>query len=119
MDRPFFFDNPALPTLQPWMNTTAPPAERFVARRNPFFHRVDGAGRQLPYIDEVILARTEQRHTASKTAAAQTALQARGLAFQHGPALQMAEKAGRIRVPLLPVGRRAQRAHYPNPTPQD
>ena len=37
-------DNPDLPTLQPWMNTTKPPADRFVAVRNPYFHRVDAAG---------------------------------------------------------------------------
>ena len=49
------FDNPALPTLQPWVNTTRPPATRFVAKRNPYFHRVDGQGQQLPYIDEVVM----------------------------------------------------------------
>src|SRR3546814_12691792 len=85
----------ALPTLQPWMNTTAPPAERFVARRNPFFHRVDAAGRQLPYIDEVILARTEPRLIAAKAAAGETDLPARGLAFQDGAALKLAAKEGR------------------------
>jgi peptide/nickel transport system substrate-binding protein len=37
-------DNPDLPTLQPWMNTTRPPADRFVAVRNPYFHRVDQNG---------------------------------------------------------------------------
>ena len=37
---------PDLPTLQPWVNTDAPPpSERFVFERNPYFHRVDdGAG---------------------------------------------------------------------------
>ena len=34
-------ENPDLPTLEPWVNTTAPPAERFVFERNPYFHRVD------------------------------------------------------------------------------
>ncbi len=49
------FDNPDLPTLQPWMNTTKPPADRFVVVRNPYFHRVDANGRQLPYIDRVVM----------------------------------------------------------------
>ena len=31
-DDMYEFDNPDLPTLQPWMHTTPPPAERFVAR---------------------------------------------------------------------------------------
>src|SRR3546814_2436936 len=77
MDRPFFFDNPDLPTLQPWANTTAPPAERFVARRNPYFHRVDATGRQLPYIDELILDRTAPRLIPTKAAAGEADLQAR------------------------------------------
>jgi peptide/nickel transport system substrate-binding protein len=42
-----------LPTLEPWINTTPLPSTRFVFVRNPYFHRVDKAGRQLPYIDRV------------------------------------------------------------------
>ncbi|GAB4391289.1 MAG: ABC transporter substrate-binding protein [Kiloniellaceae bacterium] len=113
-DRLFFFDNPELPTLQPWMNTTAPPAERFVARRNPYFHRVDAEGRQLPYIDEVILDRTEPRLIPAKAAAGESDLQARGLSFQDAAALKQAEKDGRTRVHLWPIGRGAQIALYPN-----
>ncbi len=48
-------DNPDLPTLDPWVLQTKPPADRFVFERNPYFHRVDAAGRQLPYIDQVVL----------------------------------------------------------------
>lgn len=113
-DRLFFFDNPELPSLQPWINTSAPPAERFVARRNPYFHRVDAEGRQLPYIDEVILDRTEPRLIPAKAAAGETGLQARGLAFQDGAVLKQAEKDGRIRLHLWPIGRGAQMALYPN-----
>ena len=39
----------------PWRNTTKPPAEQFVFERNPYFHRVDENGLQLPYIDRFIL----------------------------------------------------------------
>src|SRR3546814_17420965 len=103
MDRPFFFDNPDLPTLQPWANTTAPPAERFVARRNPYFHRVDATGRQLPYIDELILDRTAPRLIPTKAAAGEADLQARGLSFADATALKQAERDGRIKVHLWPV----------------
>ncbi|MEO3429266.1 ABC transporter substrate-binding protein [Pelagibius sp. CAU 1746] len=113
-DRMFFFDNPELPTLQPWVNTSMPPAERFVARRNPYFHRVDGEGRQLPYIDEVILDRTEPRLIPAKTAAGEVGLQARGLTFQDGAVLKQAEKEGRLRLHLWPIGRGSQLALYPN-----
>ena len=43
-DNQYKFDNPDLPTLQPWMNTTKPPATRFVGLRNPYYHRVDPNG---------------------------------------------------------------------------
>jgi len=68
-DNMYQFDNPQLPTLQPWMNTSKPPADRFVALRNPYFHRVDASGRQLPYIDRVVLAVAERAlATTSRTA---------------------------------------------------
>ena len=54
-DEQYRFDNPDLPTLEPWINTTPLPSTRFVLVRNPYFHRVDTAGRQLPYIDRVIV----------------------------------------------------------------
>ncbi len=113
-DRMFRFDNPELPSLQPWVNTSAPPAERFVARRNPFFHRVDGAGRQLPYIDEVVLSRSQPRLVAARAAAGEIDLQARGLTFQDGAVLKQAEKDGKIKLHLWPIGRGAQLALYPN-----
>ncbi|WP_420348910.1 ABC transporter substrate-binding protein [Pelagibius sp.] len=113
-DRPFRFDNPERPTLQPWINTVPPPADRFVATRNPFFHRVDGQGRQLPYIDEVILTRTQARLMAAKAAAGEADLIARGLSFKDAAVLKEAEDRGRITLRLWPIGRGAQLALYPN-----
>ena len=54
-DNLYEFDNPELPTLQPWMNVTKMPATRFRVVRNPYFHRVDQNGLQLPYIDTVVM----------------------------------------------------------------
>ncbi|NIA69557.1 ABC transporter substrate-binding protein [Pelagibius litoralis] len=113
-DRLFRFDNPDLPSLQPWVNTVAPPAERFVARRNPYFHRVDGAGRQLPYIDEVILTPTQPGLIAAKAAAGEADLLARGLSYIDAPVLKAAEERGKIKLRLWPIGRGAQLALYPN-----
>ena len=48
-------ENPDLPTLDPWVNHTAPPAELFRFDRNPYFHRVDTAGHQLPYFDHATM----------------------------------------------------------------
>ena len=44
MARQYRPENPDLPTLDPWRNTTKPPAEQFVFERNPYFHRVDENG---------------------------------------------------------------------------
>ena len=47
-------DNPMLPTLQPWMSATAEGSStRYLFVRNPYYHRVDTQGQQLPYIDVV------------------------------------------------------------------
>ena len=54
MGRMYRDQNPDLPVLEPWHNTTADATQRAVFRRNPYFHRVDPAGRQLPYIDQVV-----------------------------------------------------------------
>jgi peptide/nickel transport system substrate-binding protein len=50
-----FFRNPDLPVIEPWIPVTKPPANRFVYKRNPYFYKVDEAGNQLPYLDEVVL----------------------------------------------------------------
>jgi len=113
-DRLFRMDNPDLPSLQPWVTVSSPPTERFEARRNPYFHRVDASGRQLPYIDRVILDRTEPRLIPIKAAAGETDLQARGLTFQDAATLKQAEKDGRIKLHLWPITRGAQMALYPN-----
>ncbi|HEX5078759.1 MAG TPA: ABC transporter substrate-binding protein, partial [Geminicoccaceae bacterium] len=78
-DRMYRFDNPDLPTLQPWVLRTRPPAVRFVAERNPYYHRIDATGQQLPYIDRVILVVVDGKLIPVKTGAGETDLQARGL----------------------------------------
>jgi peptide/nickel transport system substrate-binding protein len=74
-DGMYKFDNPDLPTLQPWMLTNAPPATRFVFARNPYFHRVDAEGQQLPYIDEVVFDVVDNKLIPIKTGAGETDLQ--------------------------------------------
>ena len=56
LDNQYKNDNPDLPTLQPWVLRTKPPSQRFIFERNPYFHRVDQNGRQLPYIDEIAMS---------------------------------------------------------------
>ena len=113
-DSPFRFDSPGRPTLQPWVVTDRVPGQRFEAERNPYFHRVDGSGRQLPYIDHVVLKRSRQALIPAQAAAGEVDLQARGLALADFTLLKQAEARGAITVRLWPVGRGAQLALYPN-----
>lgn len=50
------FQNSARPTLNAWKFTSAPgeDTERAIAKRNPYYHKVDTAGTQLPYFDQVV-----------------------------------------------------------------
>jgi peptide/nickel transport system substrate-binding protein len=107
-------DNPDLPTLQPWMNTTRPPADRFVAVRNPYFHRVDGQGRQLPYIDRFILAVADPKLIPAKTGAGEADLQARDVHFNNYTFLKQGEKQNGYRTLLWRPGKGSHFALFPN-----
>lgn len=56
------WQNGDLPTLKAWRFTTAYGAgTQVVAERNPYYWKVDTAGRQLPYIDKVVYDVLEDR----------------------------------------------------------
>jgi peptide/nickel transport system substrate-binding protein len=118
-DRMYRFDNPDLPTLQPWVLQNGPPASRFIAERNRNFHRVDQAGQQLPYIDRVLLDVTESRLIPVKTGAGETDLQARGLTFSDYTFLKRSEDNTGLRTHLWQTARGAHLALYPNLNSRD
>ncbi|MFQ5954357.1 MAG: ABC transporter substrate-binding protein [Kiloniellales bacterium] len=118
-DRMYGMDNPELPTLAPWVVINAPPTDRFVARRNPYYHRVDKNGRQLPYIDRVVLARTEGGLIAAKAAAGEADLQAIGLSQRDVAVLKKGAERHGFQVHLWRIGRGAQLALYPNLNARD
>ncbi len=107
-------DNPELPTLQPWMNTTKSPADRFVAVRNPYFHRVDANGLQLPYIDRFVLAVADPKLIPAKTGAGEADLQARDVHFNNYTFLKQGEKQNGYRTRLWRPGRGSHVALFPN-----
>ncbi len=113
-DNMYQFDNPSLPTLQPWINTSKPPADRFVAVRNPYFHRVDENGRQLPYIDRVVMAVAEGKLIPAKTGAGESDLQARDIQFNNYTFLRKGEKRNDYRTLLWRTARGSQFALFPN-----
>jgi len=118
-DQQYRFSNVDLPTLQPWMNTTAPPSDRFVFERNPYYYRVDGKGRQLPYIDRVIVNIADKSLIPAKTGFGESDLQARYIRFDHYTFLKKGESETGYAVRLWPTASGSKVALFPNLTAQD
>src|SRR5205085_1274303 len=97
-------DNPDLPSLEPWILKTRPPADRLVFERNPYYYRVDGAGHQLPYIDRVIYTIADSKIIAAKTGAGESDLQARYLRFDDYTFLKAGEGSNKYHVRLWRTG---------------
>ncbi len=111
--------NPQLPSLQPWVHAEATPDGRFVFARNPFFHRVDGAGQQLPYIDQVELRVVDPAEIPRRVADGEADLQALGLSFEHFAMLKLAEARTDMVVELWVTAAGSEVALYPNLTASD
>lgn len=107
-------DNPKLPTLDPWILRTKPPAQRFVFTRNPYYYRVDQEGHQLPYLDQLIVDVAAASLIPTKTGAGETDLQARYLRFDNYTFLKVGEKRGTYWVRLWDDGRGSNLALFPN-----
>lgn len=107
-------ENPDLPTLQPWINTTKPPADRFVFDRNPYFHKVDQNGVQLPYVDQIVMNIAESSIIPAKTGSGESDLQERYLGFGDYTFLKEGEKRNNYEVRLWTVGKGSAVAFFPN-----
>ncbi|HEV7874136.1 MAG TPA: ABC transporter substrate-binding protein, partial [Enterovirga sp.] len=114
IDDMFDGTNPDIPTLQPWRPTTAAPASRFIFERNPFYHRVDTEGRQLPYIDRIVLDVGAAGLMAAKANSGDTDILFRGLTMADVPVLKEGERAKHYRTLLWPYARGSELALYPN-----
>ncbi len=109
------FDNPAQPTLQPWINASPTGSSRNLFVRNPYYHRIDSRGLQLPYIDVVEMTIVSGGLVAAKANAGETDLQARGLDFPDIAILKKGEEdGGNYRTLLWGNGAASQIAIYPN-----
>ncbi len=118
-NRQYKLDNPELPSLQPWVNTTKKPAERYIFLRNPWFHRVDQHGRQLPYIDMVTVTIVDKSLISAKTGAGESDLQGRYLSLTDYTFLKESETRQKYQVYLWGKGTGAQVAIFPNLTSSD
>ncbi|MDH3701150.1 MAG: ABC transporter substrate-binding protein [Alphaproteobacteria bacterium] len=114
VDNSYKNDNVDLPSLQPWTIATKAPSHRFMFRRNPYFHRIDPNGRQLPYIDRVVMNIVDNKIVAAKTGTGESDLQARYLRFADYTFLRKNAKRGNVDVHLWRIGKGAHLALYPN-----
>lgn len=114
MDNLYRMDNPDLPVLQPWKVVGNATSTRFRFERNPYFHRVDPKGRQLPYIDEVIFDIASPGLIPAKAGAGDTDLQARYLSFDDYTFLKEAEGRFPFETRLWRTAKGAHMALFPN-----
>ena len=118
-DRPYKATNPDLPTLQPWHNSTYPPSDRFIFKRNPYYHRVDQNGLQLPYVDSIAINIASSKLVPAKTGAYESDLQARYLRMDNYTFLKTGSKRNDFDVRLWQTAKGAHVALYPNMNTND
>ncbi|WP_346898387.1 ABC transporter substrate-binding protein [uncultured Roseibium sp.] len=111
--------NPDLPTLQPWMLTSGDNDRRITLVRNPFYHRVDSTGQQLPYIDKVVMTVADGKLIAAKTQAGESNLQARNLSFSDITVLKQGEAQQNYTTALWPNSKGSEISILPNLTTKD
>ncbi|MFO1147679.1 MAG: ABC transporter substrate-binding protein [Alsobacter sp.] len=114
MDDAYDNSNVAIPSLGPWRVTTESPATRFVFERNPYFHRVDPEGRQLPYVDTVLVDIAAPGLFAAKANAGEVDLLSRGLSMNDAPVLKEGEATHDYKTLLWTYARGSAYAFYPN-----
>jgi peptide/nickel transport system substrate-binding protein len=113
-DRSYRNDNLDYPTLQPWVLKTQPPSDRYMFDRNPYYHRVDANGLQLPYIDQVALSVASSDLIPAKVASGEADLQGAYLAFSNFPFLKEAEERSNYQVRRWLATKGARVALYPD-----
>src|SRR5262249_34536684 len=118
-DDPLLLGNPDMPALSPWVVISRPASQVFAAIRNPYYHRIDKNGEQLPYIDRLVLIPQSKSQIAAAVVAGKSDLQATGLMLADLPALKAAADQGTIKLDLWPSGRGSQLALYPNVNARD
>ncbi|MDF3415935.1 ABC transporter substrate-binding protein [Sulfitobacter sp. M57] len=113
-DNMYKYDNPDQPTLQPWINASGRSSRQLFVR-NPYYHRIDARGVQLPYIDVVNMTIVGGGLVAAKANAGEVDLQARGLDFPDVSILKKGEAdGGNYRTLIWASGVASQIAIYPN-----
>tara|TARA_S200000501_G_scaffold68419_1_gene60146 strand:+ start:9905 stop:11830 length:1926 start_codon:yes stop_codon:yes gene_type:complete len=114
MDNLYRNDNIDLPVLQPWVCISKSSSNRLRFKRNPFFHRIDPKGQQLPYIDEFIFSIASNKLISAKTGTGEVDLQARYLRFDDYTFLKKGEDRSPYSTRLWTTAKGSHLALFPN-----
>ena len=114
MDNLYRNDNIDLPVLQPWVCISKSSSNRLRFKRNPFFHRIDPKGQQLPYIDEFIFGIASNKLISAKTGTGEVDLQARYLRFDDYTFLKKGEDRSPYSTRLWTTAKGSHLALFPN-----
>jgi peptide/nickel transport system substrate-binding protein len=114
LDNLYRNDNLDLPVLQPWKIDSTLSSDRLSFVRNPYFHRVDPAGNQLPYADECLLSIANTNLIPAKVGTGEVDLQARYLRFDDYTFLKQGEDRQPYRTYLWRTAKGAHLALLPN-----
>lgn len=113
-DRPYNNNDPTRPTLQPWILKTEPPSDRYVFDRNPYYHRIDENGHQLPYIDQVTMTVSSGKLIPAKVGSGESDLQSDHITFANYTFLKKGEERNGFKVERWIPGKGSKMALYPN-----
>lgn len=119
LDNMYRGDNPDLPSLQPWAPTQSPNDYHFIWKRNPFYHRVDAQGRQLPYFDALDMTVASSGLIPAKSIAGEANLQARSLPFSEAGVIKAGEERGNYEMRIWKSGVASEVALFPNMNYED
>ena len=114
MDNLYRNDNINLPVLQPWVCVSKTSSNRLRFKRNPYFHRIDPSGQQLPYVDEFVFGIASNKLIAAKAGTGEVDLQARYLRFDDYTFLKKGEGRSPYSTRLWPTAKGSHLALFPN-----
>jgi len=98
-----FHKNPDLPTLHPYIFVKEDKFGNGYYRRNPYYYKIDPAGNQLPYIDEVKRELVESTEVINlKAIAGEFTLNAPNMRLKNYPLYKKNEEKGNYHVMLWP-----------------
>ncbi|HSJ53048.1 MAG TPA: ABC transporter substrate-binding protein [Anaerolineae bacterium] len=113
--------NPERPCMTAWcISEWEDGADHMIARRNPYYWKVDVEGQQLPYIDELYFYLVEDNTAINTLAlAGKLDMQHRGIQLSQYPVYQEQGEAGNYHVFLWPQAQASGLTFFPNQSYKD